>query len=161
LRLPATLTVDVYYVLAKSDWNGQVPESVETNNVKATAAIKIGPDLLVSVLSAPTVAAAGSTFSASDTTVNQGGGAAGASTTRYYLSSNSLFDANDVLLGSRDVPALAAGVSHAGSTMLTLPASTPGGSYYLIAQADSVKVVAETSEINNNKVSSSFKVGGD
>ena len=51
---------------------------------------------------------AGSTISVSETTKNQGGPAA-ASTTRYYLSTNSTYDAGDTALGSRTVPALAAG----------------------------------------------------
>ena len=161
LHLPASTAAGSYYVLAKSDWNSQLPESVETNNVKASATIKIGPDLLVSAVTTPAIAVPGTTFSVSDTTVNQGSGSAVASTTRYYLSSNSSFDANDLLLGSRQVPALAAGASHAGSALLPLPATTAGGSYYVIAQADSEKVVGETSETNNNKVGASFKVGGD
>jgi hypothetical protein len=118
------VTAGSYYVLAKSDWNGQVPESVETNNVKASARDQdrarpagLGAD-------APPPAAAGATFSASDTTVNQGGGAAGARRRATTCPTNSSLDANDVLLGSRDVPALAAGASHAGSAMLTLPATS-------------------------------------
>jgi subtilase family serine protease len=134
---------------------------VETNNVKATGAVKIGPDLVVSALTTPASAVAGGTFSLSDTTANTGGGRAGPSTTRFYLSTNSSLDAADVLLGARDVPELAPGASHAGSAVLTLPAGTPGGSYYVIAQADGGTAVAETSESNNTRVNVSLKVGAD
>ena len=161
LRIPATTVTGTYYVLAKADSNDQAPESVETNNVKATAVIKIGPDLVVSVLTTPATLIAGATFSASDTTVNQGGGHAGVSTTRFFLSTNSSLDGTDVLLGSRQVPELASGASHAGTATLTLPADLPGGSYYVIAQADGGLVVAETAEYNNNKVGSSLKIGAD
>ena len=37
--------------------------------------------------------------------------------TRFYLSVNSTLDATDVLLGSRDVPALGPAASHAGSVV--------------------------------------------
>ena len=161
LRIPAATAPGSYYVIAKSDWDAQVPEGVETNNVKATAAIKIGADLLVSALTTPASAVAGGTFSVTDTTINQGGGGAGPTTTRFYLSVNSTLDAADVLLGSRDVPALGPGASHAGSAVLTLPAATPGGAYYVIAQADGGKTVAEWSETNNNRANNLFKVGAD
>jgi subtilisin family serine protease/subtilase family serine protease len=161
LRVPASTTTGSYYVLAKGDWDGQVPESSETNNLRATSGIKIGPDLTVSAVTVPGSAAAGGSFNASDTTQNLGGGRAAATSTRFYLSVNSSLDASDPLIGSRDVPELAAGVSHAGSAVLTLPAATPGGVYYVIAQADGGKTLAESSEINNNRVSSSLKVGAD
>ena len=88
---------------------------METNNVKATATIKIGPDLTVSALTMPASAVAGGSFSVTDTTQNLGGGGAAATATRFYLSVNSSLDASDVLLGSRDVPALGPAASHAGS----------------------------------------------
>ena len=143
LRIPAATVPGSYYVIAKSDWDAQVPEGMETNNIRATASIKIGADLTVSALTTPANAVAGGTFSVTDTTANQGGGGAGPTATRFYLSVNSTLDATDVLLGSRDVPALGPAASHAGSVVLTLPAATAGGTYYVIAQADGAKTVAE------------------
>jgi thermitase len=161
LRIPASTVTGTYYVLAKSDWDARVPENVETNNVKASGAVKIGPDLVVSGVTAPASAAAGVAFTVSDTTLNQGGGHAAATTTRYFLSTNSSLDAADVLLGSRGAPELPAGASSAGSAVVTVPASTPGGSYYVIASADGPKTLAESSETNNNRVSTPIKVGAD
>ena len=161
LRIPASTVTGTYHVLVKADWDAQVPESSETNNVKSTGTIKIGPDLLVSAQTIPGGAVAGGTFTVTDTTQNQGGGGAGPTTTHFYLSANSSLDAADVLLGSRNVPALGPAASHAGSALLTLPAGTTGGTYYVIATADGGKTLAETSETNNNRANSSFKVGGD
>ena len=157
LRIPAATVPGSYYVIAKSDWDAQVPEGVETNNIKATASIKIGPDLVISALTTPAGAVAGGTFSVTDTTANQGGGGAGPTATRFYLSVNSSLDATDVLLGSRDVPALGPAASHAGSAVLTLPAATPGGTLLRDCQADGGKTVAETSETNNNRANSSVQ----
>jgi subtilase family serine protease len=148
-------------VLAKSDWNDQVPEKIESNNVRATSAVKIGPDLTVSAVTAPSSTVAGGTINVSDTTVNQGGGAAAATATFFYLSTNTTLDANDVLLGSRTVPALASGTSLGGTTPLVVPAGSAGGTYYVIAYADGGKSLAETSETNNSRVSSSIKIGAD
>ena len=101
LRIPAATVPGLYYVIARSDWDAQVPEGVETNNVKSTASIKIGADLAISALTTPAGAVAGGTFNVTDTTANQGGGGAGPTATRFYLSVNSTLDATDVLLGSR------------------------------------------------------------
>jgi subtilisin family serine protease/subtilase family serine protease len=161
LSLPASTVAGSYRVLAKADAGDAVEESVETNNVKSSGVIKIGPDLVVSAVTAPASLAAGATFSVSETTKNQGSGSAAASTTRFYLSANGSVDAADVVLGNRLIPALAPGASAGASTMLTLPAATPAGTYYVLAQADAAGAVAETSESNNVDASSSIKVGPD
>jgi subtilisin family serine protease/subtilase family serine protease len=152
LHIPLSTAAGSYYVLAKADWESTVQESAETNNVKASAVIKIGPDLIVSALTVPANAGAGTTIDASETTKNQGAGGADASTTSFYLSANSLFDASDVIIGSRSVPALTAGASHGATTPLTVPAGTAAGTYYVIARADAASAMLETSEVNNNKI---------
>lgn len=84
-----------------------------------------------------------------DTTRNAGGGTAPATTTRYYLSSNGVPDASDVLLGSRPVPALSPGTTDTATVTLTIPAETAAGSWFVLAVADGEGVVAETNEANN------------
>jgi hypothetical protein len=69
----------------------------------------VPPDLIVSALTAPATGGAGAALAVTDTTKNQGSGAAEKSTTAFYLSTNTLLDKSDVLLGSRTVPPLAAG----------------------------------------------------
>jgi subtilase family serine protease len=68
---------------------------------------------------------------------------------RFYLSTNTLLDSPDVEIGSRSVAAIAAGASDSASTTLTLPVSTPTGTYFILAKADDDEAVAETSETNN------------
>ena len=148
--LPQDLVAGNYYVLARADDAGVVPETNEANNTR-TALVVIGPDLVVTALTAPASAGAGGTIAVSDTTKNQGAGGASASRTSFYLSVNAAFDAQDVLLGSRDVPALAATVSSTASTNLTLPANTVAGGYYILARADDAGGVPETSEANNTR----------
>jgi subtilisin family serine protease/subtilase family serine protease len=161
LHLPSSVATGSYYVLAKADWNNAVLENVETNNVRASGLIRIGPDLIVSAVSAPASAAPGSTITVSDTTKNQGGGnAAAPSATKFYLSTNSTVDESDVILGSRSVSLLATGTSDTVSTQLVVPASTPGGAYYVIAQADTANAVVETIETNQTKATA-IKVGPD
>jgi subtilase family serine protease len=150
LALPSTTAPGTYYVLARADGGGLLPESNENNNQRV-AVLAVGPDLLVSALTAPTAAAAGATITVSDTTRNQGGGSAPASSTSFYLSTNAVFDGGDVLLGSRPVPALNAAASNPASTSLVLPPDTGAGLRYILARADGDELVPETSETNNQR----------
>ncbi|MBI5408189.1 MAG: hypothetical protein HZA14_02350 [Nitrospirae bacterium] len=149
VTIPSGTTGGTYYLIARADANNAVAESSETNNNKSKT-IKIGPDLIVSSITAPASASQGATITITTTTKNNGAGAADESTTRLYLSTNTTYDAGDTELGSRAVPALAAGASNAGSASVTLPTGTTGA-YYIIARADADAVVAETNETNNNK----------
>ena len=88
----------------------------------------------------------GARISVTDTVTNVGGSASPGSSTTFYLSTNSSLSAEDVLLGSRVVPALAAGAANAGSKDLTIPSTTGTGSYYVIAMADGNDAILETSE---------------
>jgi hypothetical protein len=109
-------------------------------------------DLYISAVTAPGSAATGQTISVSDTT-NKSGCAAGATTTKIYLSIDNKYSSGDTELGSRAVPAFGAGAqSSSGTTNVTIPVSTPSGSYYIIVRADADGVIAETNEGNNNRV---------
>ncbi len=160
--MPANAAAGAYYVIGQADGDGQIPESIESNNTKASSTIKVGPDLIVTAISVPGSAAAGGTISVTDTTTNQGAGAAGASTTGFYLSSNASTDASDKFLGSRPVGELASNGAATASALLSIPADTPPGSYYVIGRADWNNVVAETAETNNDRNSTAtIKIGGD
>jgi hypothetical protein len=107
------------------------------------------PDLVVSALSAPGSASAGSALSITDTTRNQGDAGAGASVTRVFLSKDVSLDAGDVVLGQRAVGSLGTGAGSAAASNVTVPATTPAGSYYVLARADALGGVAESNEGNN------------
>lgn len=130
-----------------------------TSDVACTATFNRFADLTVSALSAPSPAAPGAAVSVSNTTANASGGlAAGASTTSFYLSSNAVWEATDVLLGSRAVASLAAGASSSSTNTVTIPAATAAGAWYLLGRADSAGAVAESDEANNVRAFA-FQVG--
>lgn len=149
LGMPSGTVAGSYFLIAKTDGDGAVPETQEFNNALARA-IALGPDLIASSLSVPASAVAGTAITVTDVTLNQGADAAGVSNTRYYLSTNSLLDASDLLLiESRTVPSLSSGTSSSGSAVVTIPGGTAAGSYFLLAVADGDKAVPESSETNN------------
>ena len=123
----------------------------ESANSAQVSATPNGVDLVeTAVGNPPALAVPGASFSATDTVKNQGAAAAAASATRYYLSADQQKSGGDILLGgTRSVPSLAAGQSSSGSATVTIPSSVPLGAYYLLACADELNAVAETSETNN------------
>ncbi len=149
--IPSDATLGTYFIFAKADSANTIDEASESNNTSLES-ILVGGDLVVSDFSAPAVIGAGVPFEATDTTKNAGTTSVGQSVTHFYLSSNSSLSADDALLGSRNVNALAAGNVSSGNTSLTLPAGTPAGSYYLFAKADAANAVMETQEGNNSDI---------
>lgn len=109
------------------------------------------PDLVVQTAAVTPVSANdGSTVTASATVVNQGAASAGASTLNYYLSTNNTFESGtDVLLGSDAIAALSAAGSTNVSKLLTIPAGTAAGTYFVLFAADATSAVIESSETNN------------
>ena len=147
MDLPPASGVGVYYLIAKADADNAVLETDETNNT-TTRAIQIGGDLTVSALTVQ-VQGTGGALVINDTTINSGGSTVAPSVTRFYLSTDSILDASDTVLGERSVPSLDGGVSSGGTTTV---AAVGAGVYYIIAKADADNVVTETQETNNTTV---------
>jgi subtilase family serine protease len=161
LLVPAGTTAATYFVHAKADSANVVTEIVESNNVRTSFSMKVGPDLTVANVTAPATAAAGATISVGDTTRNQGGGNAPASTTTYFFSANALFDANDRPIGGRPVGAIPTGGTNTGTGTAQVPADTGPGTYFIIAMADGNAGVAESVESNNTSLAATVRVGPD
>jgi subtilase family serine protease len=148
VTIPEGTPTGIYNVFAKADAGEVLVETYENNNTLSRS-LRVGPDLVVTTLTAPASVASGAALSVADGTRNSGGGGAGASVTRIYLSSNATLDAGDIFLGERAVGALGPAATETGSTSVAIPAGTPAGSYYLIADSDAAGAVLETSETNN------------
>ncbi len=166
LNIPATVK-PANYLLAVADGEDTVAEPLESNNV-GYAILKIGPDLHISALSAPTTAIAGGSITVQNTTRNRGVSAAPPSVTAFYLSTTTTFSAPTAIpLGSRAVPALAAAATDPNTTTLNIPtdhANHPvgmAGTYYLFAIADDSAIMAEPDEANNSTTYAVVKIGPD
>ena len=156
VTIPSATPPNAYFLLACADAQNAVAESNEDNNCIATAGATVTvarPDLSATTAttnpSAP-IRAPGTTVSVTDTVQNVGQAASGSSTTRYYLSLDAVKNAGDMLLtGSRGVPGLAAAAIHSGTVTLTIPTATALNTYFLLACADDLNAVAETTDGNN------------
>lgn len=150
LTIPGSLSSGTYYLIAAADNNNHVAETSDSNNTRYSL-IRIGPDLQVSALSAPTRVVPGSSIAVTDTTKNAGQASAGPSTTAFYLSTNTTVGAGDIRLPqTRSVGALGAGSVSTGTTTVTLP-SLGAGQWYLVAVADDGDAILETFEVNNQR----------
>ena len=152
LTVPANTATGNYYVLFVADPTNLVAEANETNNVTSYPLQVVAPvvDLVISQpYVSPNVSAAGNMVSASCYVQNLGNSTAASSTVGYYLSTNTVLDAADVLLLSSSGAALAAGGYSSRYNNLTIPAGMAAGNYYVLFVADPANAVAESNESNN------------
>lgn len=148
----STIAPGLYYVIGRVDSGAVITETNETNNTFASSQIAIGPDLIVSLISA---SKSSNTLTIQSAVKNQENATAGASEIGFYLSTDqTLSTASDTFVCKRAVTSLAAGASDPASsvttTTCTLPA-VPAGSYYVIGYADSAGLVIEARENNNTQ----------
>jgi hypothetical protein len=111
----------------------------------------LAADLVTTAVSGPPASQNRDTqFSVTDTVRNQGGVTAASSSVLYYLSLDTSRDASDISFStSRTVPSLVPGQTSTGSRSVKIPASTPLGTYFLLACADGKGLIAEGNETNN------------
>ncbi|MDQ2769535.1 MAG: T9SS type A sorting domain-containing protein [Bacteroidota bacterium] len=150
--IPSNLAPGTYYILFVADYQNQVPESNETNNVTAVSFTVTPPGVDLVIQQAqlyPTSTVAGNSIQTSCLIVNQGNVTASSSTVGFYLSTNTVFDASDVLLNTAVGYTLNGGQSSSRYAYPIIPANTAAGSYFVLYVADPANAVAETNETNN------------
>lgn len=107
-------------------------------------------DLVVnSTASSPASVQNGQTTTASCTVLNQGTVAAAASNVKYYLSTDNVYNTGDIYLATDAVASLAASASANVSELVTIPANTSPGTYFILFFADADLAVTEANENNN------------
>ncbi|MBF9238737.1 T9SS type A sorting domain-containing protein [Hymenobacter sp. BT683] len=150
--IPASVTPGTYYVLFVADPLNAVTETNETNNVAAVALLVEAPGIDLAIQQpnhSGSSVTPGFAIAASCYIQNAGNAVAASSTVGFYLSTNQVLDASDVLLNTTAGGLLQAGISSVRTSNLMIPTGTPAGNYYLLYVADPQGVVAETNEANN------------
>ncbi|GAB2950635.1 hypothetical protein GCM10027048_14860 [Hymenobacter coalescens] len=149
--VPAGTAVGTYYVLFVADYQNQVAEVNEQNNVASQLLTVTSPsvDLVVQTSSAPTTTTAGASLSANAYVLNQGNTIAANSSLGVYFSTNSTLDAADQLLFVSPGGSMSPGFSQYRSGVGTVPTGLAPGTYYLLFVADPQNLVVETNETNN------------
>jgi large repetitive protein len=158
--LPLTLAPGTYFVGAIADYLNALPESDETNNATAGNLIEIaiGPELIMTTVTGPSVGAQGSTITITNAISNVGCGDAPSTTLGLYLSTDPIITTTDIRIGTRVTPVLTAGLTSTSATTLTLSATLPSGIYYLGGIADYGNGLLEGSEANNSIVGATIEI---
>ncbi len=154
-----------YFVLVYADYQGQQPESNDSNNVTASSAINVTePDLQVTGVNAPSAGQFGEPISVSWTVQNAGSGAAESTwTDGVYVSTKSTFDASATLLTDVSVGSnspLAAGASYTQGTQVTIPltVTSTANTYYIYVVTNDHAQQQESNENNNTSNASTVAV---
>ena len=160
LTIPLTTPPGRYHLGAIADYQNAIAESNEWNNALATAPIEIGigPDLSMVVVLSPAVAGTGGTITLTNTVENLGTSSPGSSTIGLYLSEDEIITTNDLRLATRSVTGPAAGQTNTATTTVTIPLTTPPGTYHLGAIADCQDKVVEISKANNALASAPIEI---
>lgn len=162
VTVPAGTVVPASYrVIAVADALEQQVELDESNNVMVSAPlpfIAYRPEILITALGSPAVVQAGRPMVISHTVRNAGPAAAGPFVIRFFLSADDTPDAGDLLLGTRAVGGLGAGLSSAAVMSVTVPATVATGTYRIVAVADAAGQQAELDETNDVAPSSPLTV---
>ncbi len=155
VRIPDDAPDGNYFILFVADYDQEVAEGDESNNVFAlpiTVGSPVsGPDLSVDLASLSVGQAdPDEQLVASADVVNLGSATTGVETRlKYYLSTDESYDAGDVYLNYDAVPALASQMTSPETANVRVPAATAHGMYYVLFVADETELVAETDESNN------------
>jgi len=155
VRIPADAPDGSYFILFVADYDQDVAEGDEGNNVFAlpvTVGSPVsGPDMAVDMASLSVGQAdPDEQLVASADVVNVGSATTGVETRlKYYLSTDESYDAGDQYLNYDAVPALGSQGVSAETANVRVPADATPGLYYLLFVADETELVAETDEANN------------
>ncbi|PSF38315.1 hypothetical protein C7H19_04790 [Aphanothece hegewaldii CCALA 016] len=152
IYLNNNISAGTYNLLALADGYNYVSEANETNNI-TTQILQVTstpqPDLVIKSLSIPAQLAIASSLNFSYSIQNIGNNNADASISKFYLSSNLTLDSSDLYLAADSVNTIEAGVTKVETANIYLNDSLEIGTYYLLAQADSLASVTESNENNN------------
>ncbi len=151
LSLPQNIDGSRYVILWADSYN-LLAEASESNNYLALPLTRI-PDLQPAALELLGEPVSGEVLNVLMVVTNAGNGIAGGTwSDALYLSTNNVWDAGDLSLGSYSWSAnVADGASYRRTNVVTLP-KWAGGDYYLIFHADQNNSLYELSDSNNEWV---------
>lgn len=161
--LPERIEGDFFLILSvNSDGGEQEDPASSNNNEIASRAISVSrrvePDLVADVSEFPTTVQLNVPFDFSFNVRNQGlGDTVGTWTDRLYVSTDTLVDENDFLVGEFSSPAASLPLTPSGSSYgiddsFTLPFGFDPGPYNLLLVTDAEQTELETDELNNTVV---------
>ncbi len=154
ITIPTSFTPGNYYLISYLDYTNAIFESNEKNNyyISPINLVNSTIDLTIKNLTNSTSTFAANTFNTSFNIINNGNIASTTSNLGYYLSNDTIFDANDIFLNSQNFGSISSGGSISNQQLtLTIPNTTAIGNYYVIFLIDYSNLIVESNENNNTK----------
>ncbi|MFM1842912.1 MAG: hypothetical protein RLZZ490_1650, partial [Cyanobacteriota bacterium] len=155
--LDQALEGGTYYLIAQADRLSQITETNETNNLGVQSFqvnVPVRADLVSQGVQVSNLTDSDANVNVSYQIANGGTGPANASIANVYLSNDGVWDAQDQLLASMAIGAIAAGGISQQSLNQSLDQPLAAGTYYLFVQADGTNQIQESNEANNFSVAS-------
>lgn len=127
----------------------------QPSQISQSAPIKVtwkgGPDLMLNTFFPPMIKIpfAKPAIPLEESTINVGNSPAPVSMTRYYMTQNQQMSPDDIVIGERQVPALAVNEISNYKADIPVPNNLEPGLYYIYGCADANKQIIELSETNN------------
>ncbi len=151
VMVPPGTTPGVYTLYAQADFDQDVGELKELNNLKSRRLV-VGGDLQAMPLRAPMAGRIGLPVTITVKTKNNGPGTAPPGTiTRLLLSTDTVPDIGDMPLTEWKLNAIAARETVSSTFVWTVDVGLTPGRYYLLTIVDQAGVWAELNEENNTK----------
>lgn len=143
-----------YYLLIKADAANAITETDETDNWTYLPITITAPNFdiaLTQFTEGATQLPIATGLSNNITIANQANGFVDSFYVNLYLSSDSVYNNGDILVGTYFVGSsgVASGAALNINISALVPGGTPIGSYYLLAYADATNAYSETNELNN------------
>lgn len=162
IDIPPELATGTWYFGILVDPADSIPESLETNNIAVSSAVRMAAppaiNLAAAGLQAVREAYAGSALSVQTAVSNLGSSPTGNYKVNYYLSTSSAVATSDLLLKSVTRASIAAGGSQNWTEQLTLPANLAPGDFFIGVIVDPADAIHETDESNNLLASEAIAV---
>ncbi|MBT9394790.1 hypothetical protein KLP40_16610 [Hymenobacter sp. NST-14] len=153
VMIPGTTAGGVYYLLHVADPRNTVAESNENNNVLATTLEITVPPLPDLRIQRPVLShssrTAGTVLTATCELSNGGTESAPPSVVGFYLSADTVFSSNDVLLGNFQASELDPGTQLPVTARFVLANTLTAGFYHVLFVSDYVQDIGENNESNN------------
>ena len=152
VTIPVATSAGTYYILFRADYQGQISERLENNNVVAVPFSVMAPvaDLVAqNTFVSTSVAAAGDFIGVRCNVANIGAGFASGTNIGYYLSTVPTYTNAAIFLGAEYIPSLWPSAVVQKSTVLPIGLATPSGTYYLLFYADHEGLELESNDGNN------------
>jgi len=133
-----------YYFVVVAKYIGTTSQDSNQLNTALAA-----PDFVITALSSAATIQLGNPLVINSTVKNDSAVSGSTFLTSYYLSYDHQVTPSDIFLGTRTIPALAAGASSTASISLNIPSNIAPVTYYLGAIADYTSFRPEQNESNN------------